>query len=459
MGFGVPQNITLANDVLLEDYQPGLQKLFNTATILRDRIAKKKVKVGGRYFNYGIEATRNESVGGRYGAGGTTTSATIALMPSMPTAGSVGYDASKFYPIDLYGTFAISGALMASDDRASLIDALDKETRGCTSRMMEEQNVQAWGYGTHAVGKILSGGGTGTLVLSTVYPYSGTKYIRAGMRLVANSTANTSGQQLVVATVTHSTNTITVTAEQSSYSGATAGNVSNTANDDYLYYGEARGTEGSASAEGFGAAIFGILAGSDSLNPSERAYGNAVNVQTSGDSNGYYGSIDRDANAFYQGNVLNGPLNTGSGVGTIDMMQQMIDTMSINQGGECKLILTTHALLRQYVRLAGRLWNETIETIDRGYKRTKYAGIEMIADKHCPSGTMAFLDTDTWDWCETEPLHFQDLGGAVLERVTDSSGRKDAWQGTAVWRGNLACKNPGANGFIYNIDETQGFTA
>ena len=141
------------------------------------------------------------------------------------------------------------------------------------------------------------------------------------------------------------------------------------------------------------------------------------------------------------------------------MIQKMLDTISIAQNGNVNLILTSHALLRQYVRTAGRLWNETITTLDRGYKSTKYAGIEMIADKHCPAGTMAFLDTSSWDWCETEAMHFQDYGGAVLERVTDSSGRKDAWQGTAVWRGNLACDNPGKNGFIYNIDETQGFTA
>lgn len=456
MAFNKPQNFADANDVLLEDYLPRARELFNTSTILRQRIRRKKVQVGGRDFNYGIKANRNESAGGRL----NSTSTTLSSMPALPTAGSLGYDAAKFKLINLYQTFFIHGDLIASSDKASLVNALDEETKAATSRLSEEENVQAFGLGTHAIGRILSGGGTGTLVLYNTYPYAGNKYMRVGMRLVANPSTNDSGVQLVVATVSSDGVTITVTAEACSYNGSGSPNVNQSANDDLLFYGEARGVAGSASAEGFGAAIYGILAGMEYRNPSEVAYANATNVTTSGDTNGYFGNVDRDAagNAYWQGNVSNGADNAGAATGTIEMMHRMMHLADIAQQGNIDLIVTTHALLRQYCRGASRVWNDMIKTIDRGYKMALFNGVEVIADRHCPTGVMAFLDTSSWDWCYSEDINFQDYGGAVLERANSSVGRHDVWQGTLVAREQLACNNPGKNALIYGISETTAFT-
>ena len=451
-----PQNFADANDILLEDYLPRARELYNSSTILRMRLRRKKVEVGGRDFNYGIKATRNEAVGGRV----NSSSVALSSMPALPTAGSLGYDAAKFKLVNLYAGFIIAGDVIASSNKAALVSTLDEESKAVTKRLAEEENLQAFGLGTHAVAKIASGGGTGTLVLTNTYPWSGNKYIRTGMRLTPNPATNDSGVQLVVASVNADGVTITVTAEASSFNGSGSPNVNQSANDDLLFYGEARGAAGSATAESFGAGLFGLIAGIETRNPRNAAFGAETSRVVGGDPTGLYGNIDRSTagNEFWQGNVSNGADNAGAATGTIEMMHRMMHAADIAQQGNIDLIVTTHALLRQYCRGVSRQWNDMIKTIDRGYKMALFNGVEVVADRHCPTGTMFFLDSSSWDWCYSEDINFQDYGGAVLERATSSVGRHDAWQGQLVAREQLACNNPGKNALIYGLSEQTAFT-
>ncbi len=170
------------------------------------------------------------------------------------------------------------------------------------------------------------------------------------------------------------------------------------------------------------------------------------------------GGIDRTTSAFWQASVTShtGTFG-GAGGNALDQMQLTIDTADIATESDINLLITSHALKRDYASVL-----ETLRryppggeiTLSSGYKALEFNGMPLVADKDAETLSngdaferVYFLDTSTmwlahmgdWDWMQED--------GAILNRIPG----RDAYEAILFRYFNLVTDQPNANAALIAI--------
>jgi hypothetical protein len=424
------QLISTFNTMLKEHWLPPLQKEFNLSTVLLERMRRKSVKaVGGEYYLYPIHTQRNEAIGPR----GENA---VLPGPSYQT-----YNQAKIERAAVYGRFQISGWVLAAakgDDTA--IDALNGEMVGIKQQMSDEVNRLLYGIGSSKITNPNADAQSGTTI-----NVRSTRNLRAGQEVcfAARSDGTTGSEMITVVTIASTTS-------------ITCDSVSSTATTDGIYPGDVNSNWSAGDlCLTYNQAFTGLDGIIDDANP------DAIDNARHGDSGDYsdtgvtdYGNIDRASVDSWKGNVLAPGTNAVRNV-SIDLMMEALHACQID-GGNPSLIVTNHELWRRYGMIMNDLrnWQGNVKMMDGGWRALDFVGIPVVADKACPDNTMFFLDLDTFDILEEEPLGFMDADGQILVRDGSALAAYDRYEGTATWRGALGCNKPNANCKIEALSHT-----
>ena len=132
-------------------------------------------------------------------------------------------------------------------------------------------------------------------------------------------------------------------------------------------------------------------------------------------------------------------------------IQTGIDSAEEKSGGHIDFITCSYGVRRAYQDyLESTKRNVNPVELEGGFKAISYAGIPVVADKFCPSGTMYLLDTKLfdmhqlcdWRWIESE-------NGSVLKQLSN----KAAYSATLVKYANLICDLPCGQAKLTGITE------
>ncbi len=134
-----------------------------------------------------------------------------------------------------------------------------------------------------------------------------------------------------------------------------------------------------------------------------------------------------------------------------NIIQTAIDTIEERAGSKVNFIVCSwgvrRALAEYYKQYKTML--PTME-IEGGYTAMNFAGVPIIADRFCPTGTMYLLNTDDfklhqlcdWQWLEGED-------GKILKQVPG----KPVYTATLVKYAELMCERPCGQGVLKGITE------
>jgi len=85
---------------------------------------------------------------------------------------------------------------------------------------------------------------------------------------------------------------------------------------------------------------------------------------------------------------------------------------------------------------------------DVGVGTISYNGISMMTDRQCGRGLILFLNTKSWKLAQLKSADVEDLDGNVLSRITG----KDEYAGHVSWYYNTICIMPNCNGALVGFD-------
>lgn len=135
-----------------EVYEGDLVEQLNNDTPILKRIQRtsKGVEstVGGRYATFPVHTSRNQGIGARN------------ELEALPTPGQQGTAAARVGLKYLYGGVQLSGQAIQLIDKnyQAFQQALELELNGLKSDLAIDQNRQAWGNGTGAIGTVATAG-------------------------------------------------------------------------------------------------------------------------------------------------------------------------------------------------------------------------------------------------------------------------------------------------------------
>lgn len=140
--------------------------------------------------------------------------------------------------------------------------------------------------------------------------------------------------------------------------------------------------------------------------------------------------------------------NTGS---ISDMkIQTAIDYLEETAGSKVDYISCAYDVRRFYLSYL-ELTRRNIDplTLEGGFKAISFSGIPIVADRHCPDGTMDLLNTKSftmhtlsdWDWLDDD--------GKILKQIAG----KPAWTAVLAKYGELMCDHPGGQARLKAVTE------
>lgn len=129
-------------------------------------------------------------------------------------------------------------------------------------------------------------------------------------------------------------------------------------------------------------------------------------------------------------------------------IQTAIDYLEENAGSKINYISCSYDVRRNYLSYL-ELTRRNIDpmTLEGGFQAISFAGIPIMADRHCPDGTMDLLNTDSfamhtlsdWDWLDDD--------GKILKQIAG----KPAWTAVLAKYGELLCDHPGGQARLTGI--------
>ncbi|MEG1612722.1 MAG: phage major capsid protein [Clostridia bacterium] len=141
--------------------------------------------------------------------------------------------------------------------------------------------------------------------------------------------------------------------------------------------------------------------------------------------------------------------NTSTGALSLECIQDAIDKVEQCAGSTINYITCSYDVRKKYVALcAAKNSNIDVMNLDGGYKALSYAGIPVVADRFCPSGSMYMLNTDDfklyqlcdWRWLEGE-------SGSVLKQATNTA----SYSATLVKYADMLCEKPHGQALLSGI--------
>jgi len=375
------QNLSNFDAVLKNIYLGPIRNQLNSKTILLKRIERDEESVSGKNATISLNYGRNEGIGARADGG------------ALPTAGEQSYKESIIPLKYNYGRIRITGPTIAAsrDNKGAFVKAVDSEVKGMVRDLRADINRQLFG----------SGGGQLTLcaltTASTTVNVASTKYIKTGMiiDIKDSSGADTYGS-LTVASITSSTAFVVSTTSVTSAI-----------------------TDGVYREDSIDLEMMGLKGAIDD-----------------GDNVSTFQGITRSSNLWWKSNVQESSSAGNNYAISEKRMQEAMDKAETEGDGSPSLLITTHAVRRNYVDiLVGD--KRFVNTIDLkgGFKALDFNGIPLVVDKDALANTMFFVDESTLKIYRASDFDWMDKDGAILSRVSNY----DAYEAVLYLYANLGC--------------------
>lgn len=129
-------------------------------------------------------------------------------------------------------------------------------------------------------------------------------------------------------------------------------------------------------------------------------------------------------------------------------IQTAIDYLEENAGSTVDYISCSYDVRRNYLSYL-ELTRRNIDpmTLEGGFQAISFSGIPLVADRHCPDGTMDLLNSKSfamhtlsdWDWLDDD--------GKILKQIAG----KPAWTAVLAKYGELLCDHPGGQARLKGI--------
>ncbi len=129
-------------------------------------------------------------------------------------------------------------------------------------------------------------------------------------------------------------------------------------------------------------------------------------------------------------------------------IQTAIDYLEETAGSSVDYISCSYDVRRSYLSYL-ELTRRNIDpmTLEGGFQAISFGGIPVVADRHCPDGTMDLLNSKSfamhvlsdWDWLDDD--------GKILKQIAG----KPAWTAVLAKYGELMCDHPGGQARLSGI--------
>lgn len=373
---------TAADAVLKEDYQPVIREQLNNTNVIDAQIEKNEKDTDGKYAYLALHISRNNGVGAR------------AELAALPTPGSQGYTDERVPMKYTYGTFKVSGPVIAASrtDKGSYLRALDSESKGLVKDVKREENRQDWGTSDGVIATCGTTSSSTTVVLAAATYKSSLRQLTVGDRIDIGTVASpqTIAANRLITAVDTANKTITI-------SGATV----STTGSHFIF----RNGAGGVGIEKTG--IQSIIAASGSLHNVDP---NTYSVWKS--------YVDSNSG------TLRAPTDT--------LFEKALDEVSMQTGGEVPNLLVTTAGVSRAFAASLKSQKRFVDTVDLkgGFKALSVsAGTNELMftwDRDCPDGHAFGVSTDHLTQFRMSDWEFMDRDGAVLSRALDGSDAYEA---------------------------------
>ena len=141
-------------------------------------------------------------------------------------------------------------------------------------------------------------------------------------------------------------------------------------------------------------------------------------------------------------------INENTGAISDLKIQTAIDYLEENAGSKVDYISCSYDVRRNYLSYL-ELTRRNIDpmTLEGGFQAISFSGIPLVADRHCPDGTMDLLNSKSfqmhtlsdWDWLDDD--------GKILKQIAG----KPAWTAVLAKYGELMCDHPGGQARLSGI--------
>lgn len=450
--------VTLAlwDEVLKTFYLPAIQEQLNNETILNKFIARNEEDVSGKNATIECHYGRNTAAASRADGG------------AMPTA---GYQAFKTATVPMkyhYGRVQFTGPTIAAtrDERGSYARVVDTEIRGMVQDRMKEDNRMLWGCGYGVLARWRTTGSATSYTLQKSYRANTAGGDGFGSAFGAKYLAeNSAAVPVVLTTASATTLTFTVDATDiavsaitdtvATYDTITCTDPSVTEAGGTFYVRPAnlgtQTTSGGHRYEMMG--LRGIVTNEDLdeialfCSTTSIGAGTTNNDPLQGLAVGTYSwwksIVDVHSSNRYQGQR---PL-------TFELMQKVFDKVELKAGKDYgpDLILTTHAIRREYLKLceAQRRMVNTM-SLDGGFTAIDYNGVPFTVDDDAIDGEVYFLTLKEFALFRMSDYEWMNKDGAILSRVSGY----DAYEAILFRYAELGIKRRNAQGVLCDISYT-----
>lgn len=428
-------NLSTADKILKIDYEGPVREQLNQQKVLVQKLKKNHKDFVGKQAYIPVHKGRNVGVGARAESG------------TLPTAGQQQYDSLIYTVKNLYGRIKLTGPAIAASksNTGAFVRAIQSEMEGLVKDLAQDENRQLWHDGSGILTRCGSTSSSATVEVES------TKFLKVGQTVQIVQTAdggnNAGGAQssVTVSSITD-TNTFVASSSVSTDSGDCV--IADGSRD----YTSSTTWKGTREIWGLQAIVAGGTV-SPYGNP-----GNGLDGSTSGYEDSYIGRITRNGNDWHKANVVANGATLRSL--TIDLMQQAFDLSDIEGATVPGLILTNHALKRQYAKLLysdKRYTGSGEVTLDGGWKALEFNGVPLVADKDAslvltPQAlyAMYFLDMSSLEYHILEDWGWMERDGAVLSRVSD----KDEYEATMFSYRQLGVSRSNSNTLLTDLAES-----
>lgn len=405
------QTIANLNKLFKDRYWPAREKKYGE-TFLRSNALLARLKprdagdlLVGRKLIVPIHTRRSRAAGARAESG------------ALPAAGLQAIENFEFTVKSLYETIVLSGLFidLSMTNEAVFWKGVNLKVENHRKDLSDATNRQCYNNGSGILATFTSTANSATQTVDD------STWLEAEMEVVVAVAADgTSGVTRTINAVNHVTRTVTLSSAVDVTAGThaifppglTSGNV----------------------AEEYGNAIQGLEA---AISATE-AYGGL--------------SAGQRATAEWSQATVE---DLDGGLPDEMMMIRMAHACEHRGGGKISMILTSPGVWRLLGKelVKSSFWPNPVTTVKFGYTAIQWqsvnnrGGIDILADPHCPRGRMYFIDESTFYLAQVKPLGWRDYDGQTWR----ASQTADTYQAELMWRGNVICVNPRANGKFINV--------
>lgn len=362
----------------------------------------------------------------------------------IPVPDSAVFKNTRIYLKKLMGTVEMTGDTMrrVTGSEGAFLDYMNRALPDLVTRLVNEVDRMYIGYGAGIKARVNDASPDATLGIDSSLGVAGYEdawvLFMEGESIVFSADADSiplrdSGTSAQITDIDEDNSIITIDALPTGV-----------ADDDFIFSGDDAGHSGQATG-GVDREIAGLLAAVDD--------GNILAT---------YNNIDRTAagNRLWKSIVIDGSASPWGGQISEDLLHYADDEVAVRGGGRTNVLVMSRSAARGYWKsLKGDRFFQDPKSYAGGQ-----AGLSVILGdrtlplrvaRKLPPQVVFGLQTDTFRRITLGMWEWDDRTGSIWNRVTDATGRKDAFYATGLMYEQLFCTAPRKNWRIDGLIRAQ----